>query len=433
MTADSERLADLLELAQDWLWEVDAEGRFVYLSPGAAADLGVPAEALIGRPWRQAVPPRGGVEAWERHLATLAARAPFRDTLLPLYDGDGSSRTLRCSGKPLFDADGAFRGYRGIARDATEAMLAERKYRALFEHAPIGISVEDLTGQYLDSNPALAAMLGFTDAEMAEMSHLAVTAPEGLMQYLPRVAEMMAGERPRVDVTVRQRRKDGGALWVRLCAAPIRDLQGTPRQVVCMAVDISDLIGAQEMLLRRHIAIESSVDGIAICDAAGRLTYLNGAQAQLYGYDGPDAMVGLAWSALYGDGEGERFRHEIRAALAAEGRWRGEAAGRRRDGAEFPQELSLTALEGGGFVAITRDITARRRAEAEQAQLRERMHRSQRLDALGRLASGVAHDFNNVLAAILNYAGVLEQEVPPGHPLREAVEAIRGAGDHGVA
>ena len=102
------------------------------------------------------------------------------------------------------------------------------------------------------------------------------------------------------------------------------------------------------------------MDGIAILDANRRYTYVNEAHADVCGYDDPEACVGEHWHICYDDEEIQAFEEEVVPALERDGQWRGEATGTRHDGSQFPQELTLTALENGGMVCVVRDVTERK-------------------------------------------------------------------------
>ena len=134
-----ERLANLVSLSADWIWEQDAELRFTYLSESARSATGIDPASMIGR--RRVIdtevdaPP----EAIARHLAQIAAHEPFRDFRYGMRRADGSECFIRVSGEPIFDANGVFRGYRGVGSDETQATLAAR-------HAQQLASLDSLTG-----------------------------------------------------------------------------------------------------------------------------------------------------------------------------------------------------------------------------------------------------------------------------------------------
>ena len=185
----------------------------------------------------------------------------------------------------------------------------------------------------------------------------------------------------------------------------------------------------EDQLSRRVAAIEASVDGIGLVDASGRLTYLNEAFAGIYGYRDAAALTGASWVALYPAAERERFDKDVHARVRRDGSWRGEAVGRRADGAGFAQEVSLTAVEDGGMICVVRDITDRKAAEAERAALETQFYQAQKLEAVGRLAGGIAHDFNNILSTVRGYAGFLVDDLPAGSPLHGFAEMIVMAGE----
>jgi PAS domain S-box-containing protein len=128
-------------------------------------------------------------------------------------------------------------------------------------------------------------------------------------------------------------------------------------------------LNAEDTLRQQLMAIRASMDGMAILDASEEYVFLNEAHARVYGYENAAELLGLTWRALYGPDEVRRFETSVMPALWQTGRWRGEAIGRRRDGTFFPQEISLTAIEGGGLVCVVRDISERKRAEKLQSAL----------------------------------------------------------------
>jgi len=112
--------------------------------------------------------------------------------------------------------------------------------------------------------------------------------------------------------------------------------------------------------------MEGAMDGMAILDEHGVYLYLNQAHASIYGYDSPAELIGQTWRKLYNEAGLEWFDSVIMPLFLERGRWKGEATGLRKDGSTFPQEISLTALEGGGIICVVRDITERKRVEDER-------------------------------------------------------------------
>lgn len=147
-------------------------------------------------------------------------------------------------------------------------------------------------------------------------------------------------------------------------SAPVLDPAGHVIGMVNSSIDVSELksSGSLEDALR---AMQVSVDGIALLRADETYWYVNDAHARIYGYDGPQELLGRSWTILYEGQELDRFKREIMPSLQAEGSWRGESVGKRKDGARFAQELSLTALEDGGLICVVRDVSQRKQIERE--------------------------------------------------------------------
>ncbi len=120
---------------------------------------------------------------------------------------------------------------------------------------------------------------------------------------------------------------------------------------------------AEEILQQQLAAMESSLDGMATINHSGEFIYLNHAHAEIHGYDTPEELIGKSWQILYEEGEIRRFENEILPILSLNGKWRGEATGIKRNGTPFPQEVSLSMIDGGGIAYIVRDISERKEAE----------------------------------------------------------------------
>jgi diguanylate cyclase (GGDEF)-like protein/PAS domain S-box-containing protein len=125
------RLASLLTLSADWIWEQDAELRFTYISESLEVAAGFSPQVLIGRRRMSNEAFEAPAEAVAAYQAAIEAREPFRDFTYRFTRPDGVRRYLRISGEPVFDDAGTFRGYRGVGRDVTLAREAEEKVHEL--------------------------------------------------------------------------------------------------------------------------------------------------------------------------------------------------------------------------------------------------------------------------------------------------------------
>lgn len=171
-----------------------------------------------------------------------------------------------------------------------------------------------------------------------------------------------------------------------------------------------------------RIAIEQAGDGIALTDTQGRFVFMNELHATMFGYENKDALLGLPWSVLYTPEETERFTREVFPLLDGPGkRWRGTAYGVHLDGRTVRQEVSLTILETGGILCITRDIGARIDADAQRRRLLADLDRAQRMQSVGALASGLGHDLSNILTAI---ASVVDLQRMGGGSAAESAQRL---------
>jgi diguanylate cyclase (GGDEF)-like protein/PAS domain S-box-containing protein len=125
------RLASLLSLSADWIWEQDADLRFTYFSDGIETATGIAPAQLLGRTRTSDSSFNAPAESLAAYQACIEGRRAFRDFTYALTRPDGVQRFVRISGEPVFDDTGTFAGYRGVGRDVTQAALAEQKVHEL--------------------------------------------------------------------------------------------------------------------------------------------------------------------------------------------------------------------------------------------------------------------------------------------------------------
>ena len=170
---------------------------------------------------------------------------------------------------------------------------------------------------------------------------------------------------------------------------------------------------------------ERNLAGVFRSTVAGRILECNQAFARIFGYDSPEELRGVGASDLYMEAsERERFLERLRAERTIVGY---EERFRRRDGSvawtlENATLLGDVAGEEGVLEGTMIDITERKNLE-------EQFRQAQKMEAVGRLAGGVAHDFNNILTAILGYGDLLRASLSGDSPLQEDVEEIRKAAE----
>jgi PAS domain S-box-containing protein len=182
---------------------------------------------------------------------------------------------------------------------------------------------------------------------------------------------------------------------------------------------------AEDTVRKLWQAIEQSADIVLITDCAGVIEYVNPAFEILTGYSREEAIGETPRLLKSGQQTPPEFYQELWATILSGNVFRGVLANRKKSGEIFYAEKSITPVRDGEgkithFISNDRDITERRRLEAQ-------LQQAQKMDAVGKLAGGVAHDFNNLLMVISSYAELMQNSLAQEHPLRRNVQGIMTA------
>ncbi len=440
-----------------------ADGTIRYWNKASERFYGYTAEEALGRNLLDLIIPpdmRGEVRA---AIADMAATGrPIPSDELPLMRKDGSRivvysshASVQISGREpeLFCMDVDL-----TERKRAEAALAlsQAELKAIYDHSPVMMCVVGSDYQVLYSNPALQAFTGASQEVLSE------------------------GRPGSVLHCIHALRQPGGCGFTENCeACPLRlalddtfrtgsthqniDVQATlmrggePRKVALLAStslfqaggqkhlllclnDITERIEAEEALkasaARLRVIFEASEAGIVLVSPTGEIQFANGRTADMVGLTLPQ-LIGTQYADHLH--ESEKMTGDVRMRMLIDGVIPMVSLERRyvrADGTDFWGHLSGRRLENPdgslrALVGIITDISKRREAEEEQRSLQAQLHQAQKMESLGALAGGVAHDMNNVLGAILGLASAHIEVQPTGSPVRQAFGTIIKAAERG--
>ena len=314
-------------------------------------------------------------------------------------------------------------------RQVEEALReSEERYRSILNACPDDITIANLEGQILMVSPVGMTMFGYNQEDSIQGRLLLdFIVPEDRDRALSNIAKMFQGGQRGAN-EYRGLRSDGSTFDIEVNNEFIRNAEGQPLSMVLVIRDITERKRSEEALReseeRFRALHNASFGGIVIHDQGIILDFNQGLSGitgytleELIGMDGLN-LIALEWRELVMQNIRRGFDQGY------------EVEGRRKDGTQYPLSIRGTTIPyKGRSVRVTefRDITERKRAEEETAKLGDQLQQAQKMESVGQLAGGVAHDFNNMLGVILGHAELAMNQIDRPKELFTHLEEIRKA------
>jgi two-component system cell cycle sensor histidine kinase/response regulator CckA len=432
-----EKFRQLADNIHDVFWTTSPDLQVIhYVSPGYELIWGQSTASLYAHPhqWVEAILP----EERERVFAVFASLmgdVPEVDVEYRIARPDGSIRWVHDRGFQVRNAAGHLVRLTGIVSDITERKRTgetlqrqQTELQVLFDLTPAMIFFKDTKNGILRANKRYAEAIGQSVEEIEGKSPPEILSLEEAGYYADDLEVIHSGA-PKLGIIETIRNREGKLISVQTDKVPVCDEDRKVIGIVVMCQDITERMKAEETLLLLKSAVLQSKESILITDGeldlpGPRIVFVNPAFTKMTGYTAEEA-IGKTPRILQGLRSDKTVLSRLRQNLERGEVFEGEAINYRKDGKEFDLEWQIAPIRNTvgtitHFLAIQRDITARKRFEVQLLQ-------SQKMETVGKLAGGVAHEFNSIMTAIIGQSELLLEDLLPDSPLTKNVTEISKA------
>ncbi len=305
-----------------------------------------------------------------------------------------------------------------------ELEKSEGRVLTLFNTVPDLVFMKDLDGKYLGCNKAYERLCGLTEKEL--VGKTAFDIMDRKRAESSRKDDRWALEEGG-PVQIEEQltfAEDGYVGHFEIIKSPMRDTNGEVFGIMGVARDITDRKKAETEQRRMAAVINQIVEAVVITSPTGEIQYVNPSFEQMTGYQREEVLGKNPnmWKSGRHDSE---FYRDLWDNLLRNGWWSGRFLNKKKDGTIFTEEATISAVRNASgsivnYVAVKRDIT-------KETELEAMVRQSQKMEAVGRLAGGLAHDLNNILQTISAFSSVLLMEIKEQESLRSDVHEIQQA------
>ncbi|WP_058867971.1 PAS domain S-box protein [Chloracidobacterium thermophilum] len=415
------RYRDLFENANDIVYVHDFEGRFLSINRKVEQVLGyTPADARH-LTLTHIVTPEHRARALQSIADKRAGKTETTQYELDVIAKNGQRVTLEISSR-LFYENGVPVGIHGTARDVTRRRQMEKalreseaRYRTLFDSAQDVIYCHDLQGHVLDINPAAERLFGYRRDEARSINVVDLLLPASRSVALDAIKPLLDGTETTVRYEATLLARDGRRITLEMITWLVLE-NGTPVAFQGIGRDLTERRLSERALRESEERFRRIFDaaplGIVLVSLTGQILRANRAVCEWLGY-APEEIVGRPHTDFIPPEDTEESMRLARR-LVEDAKLSSFQAERRyltKHGQVVWGRLTVVALRNGEeqpqyLLGMIEDIT-------QQRLLEEQVRHAQKMEAVGQLAAGIAHEFNNLLTVVAGYAGLLERRLAP--------------------
>ncbi len=433
----TKRFEKIAEMGEDGVIVFDEDSRIEFANQMASEIMGFPKDQILGKEFFSLIGKRD-----EEFLEEMVMRGEGLGqkvcTEMSIQTPQDQVKQTEVCIAPTRSEDGRIKTYAYI-RDITERKKfekelkeSEEKFRNLFERVQHGLFISTREGRFLDCNQAMLEMAGYKDKN--EFLKIDIAKDFYVNQEDRRKFQRLIEKHGFVkDLEVEFKRKKGEVITVLLTAHAKRDEKGKIIGYEGLNIDISvrkrmerELKEANEFLMN---LIESSVDGIIVTNMKGDILIFNKGAEDLLGYKAEEGVGKMNIRSIYAPGVAKEVMEKLKSPdYGGVGKLTSfPIFHRRKDGEMIEGDLSASIIydEDGKEIAsvgIFKDLRERLRIERELQKMQEALLQSEKLAAMGRLTSQIAHELNNPIYGIMNTLELLKTEIPPESKRRRILE-----------
>ena len=428
-------LRSIIRSIPDLIWLKDIQGVYMTCNPRFERFFGAREADIVGKTDYAFVDADLADFFRDHDRAAIAKGVPSMNEEEVIFAADGHREILETIKTPIYTSDGDLLGVLGIGRDITKRKQEEEdrrrsdaRYRTLFDYAPYGMVIADRESYYLDANPRICQMLGYTRDEFIGLHASDIVVPDEVEHIDPALREIESPSDH--NRTWRFRRKDGSTFYADVTATTMPDglLLGVIRDSTAQQRAAAELRESEKKL---RLFIEHAPAALAMFDR--HMHYLAVSRRWIADFDLADRqIIGRSHYDLFPEIP-DRWKAVHARVMAGEAARSEEDVFERLDGQVQWLQWEVRPwfrADGtvGGIVIFSADLTERKHMEAERAKLQAQLLQSQKMESVGRLAGGVAHDYNNMLSVIIGYAELVLEQIDPNDQIYEDIIEIHQAG-----